>query len=254
VIEPSITYPLINTYFSDREIQPLESILSTLRCAALGLKKHFPCAILHSSSLLGGLGLFNAKQKATIERLNYFLYNIRRKSSISAKLEISIIYTQLEIGSFINFFMLPFNQYDHLATKSLCKQIWGETEPSGITVRPAPTITWVPCPLSQQDIALMDLATNNYNSKGSTMINKCRIHLQAISMMDLLTYDLFCIHPSYIAGHRPPSRQSRIYWTEFSSPQKITGNCGAIFYILLSGYILQSPNYHRTSPNRPDTT
>jgi hypothetical protein len=42
IIEPSISYPLLATYFLEAEIKPLESIMSTMKCAALGLNSHFP--------------------------------------------------------------------------------------------------------------------------------------------------------------------------------------------------------------------
>jgi hypothetical protein len=72
VIIPSVTSPLVNAYFTDKDIWPLESTLSSLHCSALGLNHHFPRAILHGSTLLGGLGIPTAKHKATKERINYF--------------------------------------------------------------------------------------------------------------------------------------------------------------------------------------
>jgi hypothetical protein len=38
IIELSISYPLVNTYFNDRDIRPLECVMSTLCCSALALK------------------------------------------------------------------------------------------------------------------------------------------------------------------------------------------------------------------------
>jgi hypothetical protein len=57
IIEPSVTYPLVNTYFNDQEMYPLESTMSTMQCSALGLNQHFPRALLHGSTLLGGIGI-----------------------------------------------------------------------------------------------------------------------------------------------------------------------------------------------------
>jgi len=45
---------------------------------------------------------------ATKDRLNYFLYNICHPSEITQKFEASIIFTQLEVGAFHQFFSLPF--------------------------------------------------------------------------------------------------------------------------------------------------
>jgi hypothetical protein len=38
--------------------------------------------------------------------------------------------------------------------------------------------------------------------------------------MDMLTYDCTRIHPLYIHGERPPSRQSKIFWPEFPYPPR----------------------------------
>jgi hypothetical protein len=72
IIEPSLTYPLVNTYFSDPDIRPLDSIISKMKCSALGLNGHFPWALLHGSTLLGSWGIPTAKQKAACDGLNYF--------------------------------------------------------------------------------------------------------------------------------------------------------------------------------------
>lgn len=134
VIDPSVTYPIVNSYFMDNEIRPLEAILSSLQCSALGLNRHFPRALLHGSTLLGGLGLPTAKQKATRDRVNYFLFNMHNLSTISKKFSSSIIFIQLEIGTFSHFFSSDFQCYGHLATPTYCVQIWRETQPHGVTL------------------------------------------------------------------------------------------------------------------------
>ena len=42
VIELAINYPLINTFFTNNEIKPIKSVISQLKCAALGLNQNFP--------------------------------------------------------------------------------------------------------------------------------------------------------------------------------------------------------------------
>jgi hypothetical protein len=73
-------------------------------------------------------------------------------------------------------------------------------------------VTWIPVPLGQGDISLMEIATFVYNSKGSVMINYCRTYLNIISIYDLLLLDQVEIHPDYMKGIRPPSRVSYIIW------------------------------------------
>jgi hypothetical protein len=37
VIDPAITYPLLTTFYSPKEIDPIDSIISQMNCSALGL-------------------------------------------------------------------------------------------------------------------------------------------------------------------------------------------------------------------------
>jgi hypothetical protein len=64
----------------------------------------------------------------------------------------------------------------------------------------------------------MDLATSIYDKKGSTVINRCRIYLQIISICDLLLFDTLSIHPDFLNGTHPPSRISHILWPNFPHP------------------------------------
>jgi hypothetical protein len=57
MIEPAILYPLVNVFFSSKEIQPLDSLTSRMKCQALWLNRNFPRAILHRSTMLEGIGI-----------------------------------------------------------------------------------------------------------------------------------------------------------------------------------------------------
>jgi hypothetical protein len=135
IIEPSLSYPLVSTYFTPTDIKPYQSIMSTLQCNALSLNSHFPRALLHGSIMLGGMGIPTQTHKTTKDRLNYFLYNVCRPSIARDKLETSIIFTQLEVGTSKLFFQCPYYQFGHLATISFAVQIWNEFEPFGIDQR-----------------------------------------------------------------------------------------------------------------------
>jgi hypothetical protein len=145
---------------------------------------------------------------------------MRRKSTISDKLNISLIYSQMEIGLLSQFLSESFQTYGHLSTITFLVQIWKETEPFGLTLRPAPNATWIPPPLFSGNKAIIDLATKAYNTRGSLMINRCRIYLQIISIGDLLLFNLNSIHPSYIEGVIPPSRKSLLLWLDVGRPPK----------------------------------
>jgi len=188
VIEPAILYPMVNTLFHTKDISPVVSVLSQMQCSALGLNRNFHCAVHHGPMSLDGLGVPPADQKITRDRV-YFLFNMWRTSTISCKFNISLIYTQLEIGLFCQFFSSSYLRCGHLTTTSIGIQIWSELEPLGIHLCPAQNIIWTPPPLAKGDTPIMEIATKVYDKKGSLMINRCRMFLNIISLFDLLLWD-----------------------------------------------------------------
>jgi hypothetical protein len=61
VIEPAVMYPLVNILFQATDIHPITSIISRLRCSALGLKRHFPRMLLYGPKNLRGIGITHPK-------------------------------------------------------------------------------------------------------------------------------------------------------------------------------------------------
>jgi len=213
-------YPMVNTLFSNGEFQPIEYKLSQLCCSALGLNRNFPRCLLYGPLCLGGMGLISPKHKNTTNRINYFLFNSRQNTNVRGKFKISNIYTQLETGSFDHFFSIPYDTFGHLASLSTCRQLWRETEPFGVTLRPMDGITWTPRPLSSNDLTIMTLATSVYSKRGSAIINRCHLYLRVISVCDLLIHGKPIVHPDYFNGERPPSQTSIKYWPDFPCPPK----------------------------------
>jgi hypothetical protein len=231
VIEPALLYPLVTTLYTASAIRPLDSITSQMSCHALGLNRTFPRAVLHGSTLLGGIGILSSSQRNSKDRVNYFLYNVRQKSTNCFKIEISIIYTQLDIGLFGQFFKSSFQTYSHLASPSFCVQIWGELEDLGLSLRPSVTSTWTPEPLCSSDQPIMHLACKVFSKKGSAMINRCRMYLQLISIADLLTSSSGIIHPAYFDGQLPLGRVSTITWPSIPRPQDCIWAYGVTFSV-----------------------
>ena len=169
---------------------------------------------------LGGIGIPFSSQKNTKEQLNYFLYNIRCTSTIQKKIDMTIIYMQIEVGSFQQFFPIPFQEYGHLVLPLFCVQLWQELEHKGILICPSESSTWTPSPLCKEDRALMDLTIKCYDTKGSLIINWCRQYLNLVSVIDHLILKTLEIHPSYLSGNPPMSRMLTIKWPPILRPPK----------------------------------
>jgi hypothetical protein len=220
VVSPGITYPLMATYYNPNDLSKIENVMDQMQCSALGLNCNFPRALLHGPLCLGGMGIPATSHQITATRHNYFLYNARSQTSLSQKLDISLTMTLLEIGTFGQFLSESYHSYGHLGSLTLGTQIWRETEPLGITLRATPSATWTPSAVGVGDIPIMELAIQVYNSRGTIMINRCRLYLNVISIYDLLVYGGSKIHPSFLQREYPPSRHSTISWPSYPCPPK----------------------------------
>ncbi len=174
--------------------------LSQAQCNTLGLNRNFSRAILHGPYFLGGIGNPTIDGKNICNRLNYVLYHLRRNTIVGQKLAATLIFAQLEIGTFDSFVTQPYSSYGHLATPTQGTQIWLETEPAGLTLRASPDQHWVPNSSRINDFPLMELAVHSYNQGGSNIINKCCLYLQVISLYDIIQYDGTHIHPNILKG------------------------------------------------------
>jgi hypothetical protein len=87
-------------------------------------------------------------------------------------MEMSLIYSQIELGSYTPMFDLPFQSHGHLVSSSFCVQLWSELEPRGNVLRPRLALYWTPTHLFQSNQAITDVALKYYVMKTSAMINR----------------------------------------------------------------------------------
>ncbi len=99
-MEPEVLYPLMATLGDKKEFDKIDRVIIRAKCSALGLNEHFPRAILHGPLEYGGLALPTSISKKVTIRINYFLYHIRNSTKIGSKVDVSIVFLQLEVGVF----------------------------------------------------------------------------------------------------------------------------------------------------------
>ncbi len=221
ILEPGVTYPLMATLCSQKEMESIERILISFKCHALGLNPHFPRAVLYGPMLMGGLELPSTISKISSTRINYFLYHTRLNTDIGHKLDASRTFLQMEIGLFEQVLTTSHILYGHLGTRSLIKTIWAETEPNDLYLQAASReIAWSPIPQGFTDVAIMEIAIRHYNNEQSNMINRYRLYLQLFSVYDVIIYNKITIHPDILNGKRPESRQTLYFWAQFKRPPK----------------------------------
>ena len=106
------------------------------------VKKGWPR--IHST--VGGFGLFSLATEQLIERLNLLLQQYNIGSSLSKKLDVSLICLHLQLGTHICPLDLPYGTWAYLAPISWVKILWRTLQVSGFTVH----LTYTPIPFPRR--------------------------------------------------------------------------------------------------------
>ena len=93
-------------------------------------------------STFGRFGLFRFATKQLIERLNLLLQHYNTRSSLSKKLDASLRYLQLQLGTSICHLDLTYVTWAYLAPLSWVKMLWRTLQLSGFIVH----LTYTPIP------------------------------------------------------------------------------------------------------------
>jgi len=92
------------------------NILGVARTVAVGLRT------LHTT--FGGFGLLSVATEQLICRINMLLQQYHTSTNLSRKLEASLRYLQLQLGTPHNPITLDYNKWGHLAPLSWVKMLW----------------------------------------------------------------------------------------------------------------------------------
>lgn len=83
-----------------------------------------------------------------------------------------------------------YETYAFLITNRLHKRIWLTRNLLASFSTFKKIALAAPQPKRIQDTALMEIATTSYNQCNWAMINRCRLYLQVLKMLDLIQYDI----------------------------------------------------------------
>jgi len=92
------------------------NVLGVVCSMSTGLRR------LHSS--FGGFGLFSLPVEQLICRVNMLMQHYHTSTSLSKKLDASLRYLQLQLGTPHNPLLLDYNAWGHLAPLSWVKRLW----------------------------------------------------------------------------------------------------------------------------------
>jgi hypothetical protein len=141
---------------------------------------------LHTT--FGGFVLFSLPTKQLISCINMLLQHYHVSINLSRKLDASLWYLQLQLGTTHNPLMLDFTKWGHLAPLSWVKMLWKSLHHFNIQVYMSfPTIPNLRKrnQVNMEIFFSLDLGTDTIKSLGS----RCRGAMNAIFLSDISTAD-----------------------------------------------------------------
>jgi len=209
-----VMYPLIGHSCRQDELQPIQSTVDREVLHILGLNEHFPRAVLYAPWKYGGLGCGTIHGQHVIEKVIMFLHHMKEMGQIREAMMTSMSTTQLNCGFSVPFFRLPARQWHSLVTKTWITHIWNECQPNSIDIRFHQSVFWVPKPVREGDVSIMDIAATMYDGEDLWRINLCRISLQVFFLSDIASVDGRRILLNYFHGgnHKASGRRARLHW------------------------------------------
>ena len=211
---------------TQKEDWTMLNILGVARTVTKGLRR--------LQSTFGGFGLFSLATEQLIGRVNLLMQHYHTPSNISKKLDASLRYLQLQLGTTQNPFDLEYDEWSHLAPLSWVKMLWRSLYYYNIKLH----MKYDPIPIPrEQDLAIMQIihATGMSKSAEKSM-NRCRVHIGAIFLSDLSSADgkyleqfTFNIKQNgvnsrYKFPREIPSQADKKRWTEFWNRYTSIGN------------------------------
>ena len=210
----------------NKEDYRMLNVLGVVRTVPTGLRR------LHTS--FGGFGLFNLPVEQMICRVNMLMQHYHTSTNVSKKLDASIRYLQLQLGTPHNPCLLDYAAWGHLAPLSWVKMLWRTLTHFDIHLHMAFSSI---APPRERDQVLMDIiASHDLDRETVRSLNRCRVALESLFLSDISTADGkyledFVFNPGgrgrsskYKFPREVPTRGDWDRWSNFWHSYTATGN------------------------------
>ncbi len=155
------------------------NVLGVVRRVTKGLRR------LHTS--FGGFGMFNLPVEQLICRVNMLMQHYHTSTNLSRKLDASLQYLQLQLGTPHNPFLLDYAVWGHLAPLSWVKMLWQTLHYFNIHLYMAYPSIALP---RERDQVLMEIFQSLDLSQETILsLSRCRVSLESIFLSDITTAD-----------------------------------------------------------------
>jgi hypothetical protein len=167
-----------NNLLNETEARTL-STLGVVRTATTGLRR------LHTT--FGGFGLFNLATEQLISRVNLMMQHYHTPSTLSRKLDASIGYLQLQVGSNQNPLTLNFDKWGYLAPLSWGKMLWRSLNHFNVELYMKYDI--IPLPREHDVLVVTIIMSTGMSQQWVSSMNRCRGYLGVLFLSDMSTAD-----------------------------------------------------------------
>ena len=216
-IKPKLTYPFPCVSLTEKQCRYIQAPVLEAILPKLHLNRHSPRAVLFAGPRYGGLRLPEYYTELGYSHLQYLVGHVKLGDNVGQMILSLITQTQLQVGSVMPLFHLPYPEYARWIDSTWITDVWKFTHRAKITVDIEHT--WIPTVIRQGDIAIMDLAlTFNLDDSQLRSINICRLFLQAITVSDLVTAKGDKLLPSVLSGEKELNRVSHLDWPVIPRP------------------------------------
>jgi hypothetical protein len=155
------------------------NVLGVLRNVTKGLQW------LHTT--FGGFGLFSLPTEQLISQVNMLMQHYHASTKLGRKLDASLRYLQLQLGTPHNPFTLDYAKWGHLAPLSRVKMLWRLLHHFDIHLYMAfPTI---PPPWERDQVIMEIFQAESLSLEMISGLGRCRGVLKAIFLSDITTAD-----------------------------------------------------------------
>jgi hypothetical protein len=210
-LRPKLVYPLAVSSLTQLQCRSIQSPVMASLLPKLHLNRHTPHAVLYGEHLYGGLHLPDLYTDQGYSQLKLLFGHLKIAGDTGNLILIALSHTQLHIGSGHPVFHLQYPPYAKWIDHTWLTSIWKHL--SQINLKLDIENAWLPQTVRQHDLILMDYFIHlNLTPSVLRQINNCRIHLQVITLADIVTADGTRITSQALAGERDDTRTSTLYW------------------------------------------
>ena len=182
---PGIRYGLGTLTNDMEEAETLFDKCDYTILSSLGVCRNIKTGWRRLHQTFGGVGLLHLPTEQLICRINLFLQHYHTSSTLSKKLDASLRWMQLQLGTNKCPFELEYEVWGYLATLSWVKMFWRSLQSSKMEIQMV--FDEIPIP-RVNDMTIMDIV---YSKRPPTdvmeSLNRCRVYLHLLFLSDMVT-------------------------------------------------------------------